>query len=594
MSVRARDRAGWLVPAFVLAVVLAPIVLTDRSFGQDWANHLWFVARQGEAISRNHAPSLFWHSDGRGVFYPWFAFYGGTLYAVVGAIGLLPVLTATGGYVVSFVLCAGWAYAGMTWLSHQAGLRRAWMQLPGLVFVTSAYYLTNMEARGAWPEFVATSMLPMTAAGAIWLVRAPRWRPLPVAAFAVTTVVLTGSHNITLVWGPTFLLCVLAAILVALPRHGRELALRRIVAVIGLGLLAALVNAWFLAPDIVLGPKTVIGANGPFVDGASYFNTWSVIFRPLRAAPAASTTPDLDVQVSLLPLLWGLGIVVLLWRARGAGEASRAWWRLGAGLVVVFGLMLLLTLREGFGASPLSSTLWTLLPEPLRFVQYAYRLHTYVALAVAGLVLVGLVGVQRLGAAGSRRRLAEGSLLGAAAVSVVLAGVQVWHAPSLILHDRGQALVSAQRLPITYAQGMEFSDASAPVIPVPRGRTVTLPAGRAAGRSTFTLRAPAGPGPIRTNITTSADLVDVHGARVLGRTKEGFMVIARPAGSDPAAPLVLRPRTARTALLTGGTALSIGALAVLVAWLATWTAMNAIRRRRPPEPDAQSRTASTV
>ncbi len=87
----------------------------------------------------------------------------------------------------------------MWWLGRQIGLSRWAAHLPGFVVVTAAYYLTDAYARGAWTELVALSAVPMFLAGGVRLLSGP-WKPAPVALFALATIVLTGSHNLTLLW----------------------------------------------------------------------------------------------------------------------------------------------------------------------------------------------------------------------------------------------------------------------------------------------------------------------------------------------------------------------------------------------------------
>jgi hypothetical protein len=56
---------------------------------------------------------------------------------------------------------------------------------------------------GAWPAFLASSMMPMIVAAGLSILRAERSRLLPACALAGSTIVFFGSHNITMVWGPS-------------------------------------------------------------------------------------------------------------------------------------------------------------------------------------------------------------------------------------------------------------------------------------------------------------------------------------------------------------------------------------------------------
>src|SRR6516164_9145603 len=80
----------WSLPVATVLTFSAPALVTQRTFQTDWTIHLWYLWEQSVALSHNHAPSLFVHADLVGLFWPHFAFYGGTMYALGGllAIGL--------------------------------------------------------------------------------------------------------------------------------------------------------------------------------------------------------------------------------------------------------------------------------------------------------------------------------------------------------------------------------------------------------------------------------------------------------------------------------------------------------------------------
>jgi hypothetical protein len=132
----------WAVPLVTLAILLGPLVLTTSAFGQDCPNHLWLVWQQSRNVSALGHPSYFLQSH-LGAFYPFYAFYGRTLYGVVGtvsaALGEHPLIAYIASYVVAFAA----AYAGCTWLSLQAGLKGWQAHIPGLCSAA------RWESRGA-------------------------------------------------------------------------------------------------------------------------------------------------------------------------------------------------------------------------------------------------------------------------------------------------------------------------------------------------------------------------------------------------------------------------------------------------------------
>jgi hypothetical protein len=70
-------------------------------------------------------------------------------------LGGHPVIAYVG---VTVIAIAG-AYVGTLWLGRQFGLRRWVAHAPALTVVTSAYYVTDLYGRGAWPEFIAASSI---------------------------------------------------------------------------------------------------------------------------------------------------------------------------------------------------------------------------------------------------------------------------------------------------------------------------------------------------------------------------------------------------------------------------------------------------
>jgi hypothetical protein len=562
-------RGGWsrLVPPVVVLAVLSPLLLTGRSYDPDWFNHLWLVLDQHDAIARGGLPTLFTHTDGLGTFYPQFAFYGGTLYGLAGYLSFPLGDSPTWGYVAFFAIAFAMAYGGWSWLARQAGLRGWPAHVPGLVHVTAAYVLTNAYARGTWPELVATSAIPVVIAGGWWLLRAPRWRAGPVAAWVAGVVLMTGSHNITLVWGAVFVALVALAAAFALGPALRALDPRRVAAVLALGATAVAVNAWFLLPDLAYSSRVGVDA---YATGAPQFNTLGQVFSPLRPVPHGSSTPGLSVQMPVLALGWAL-LAGLLCGLPAARRRLGGWARLAVGLAVLLVGFLILVLRDDptldhVGAPGRGA--WRHLPHFLTYVQFAYRLETYVTLLVCGLLLLALVAVARSDDAARRRRLH--AVLGAIALwSVGLAVWQVWSVP-----DRGPgrgaaAHLSSLRLPSTWEDPGSFQDRSGRVVPGTEVVTGPTPREAAEGRS-FAVP-PAGE-PVATTITGGPYLVDVD-LPVVGRKRAHRLVVLAPGAAQR-----VRATRASSAPVVVGRWLTVAGLAGLMALALTGLARR--RRRR--------------
>ena len=494
------------------------MLVTRDGFGLDYPNHVWLVWAQGKSIGAHGFPAYFLNApEAGGVFNPFFAFYGGTLYSTVGAVSALLGDRALVAYTLASVLCVGAAYAGLVWLARQLGARTWMAHAPAVCFVTSAYYVTVLYGRGAWSEFVAASSLPLLAAAGLRIARAERLELGPCFVFWLTAVWWSGSHNITLAWGFTVFAALLVVLFVArvrpaVPGRGRLLVL------LGLGVS---VNAWFLVPDLTYASQTMISAASQFAWGATRdFNTPYALFDPLRHVPLTSGNPALYVQAPVWLLVWALLAIGLL-RSRMPAPLRRA----TAAVAIVLAALLALILVEA---------LWIFVPGTLQMIQTPFRLNTYVALLAGGLLIAAVLAVE--GLAGGRERRALGAGLGAAmAISIGLCLWQLWvpdtHSPAHY-DDVRDALGSVNVPPRTWYDPGAYLDRAAPVVPATGRRHLAFdPAGMGGNRVTLTVNPPAGPEPFTANFGASPKLVRLEGLERVGRNEAGYAVLRRPANA---------------------------------------------------------------
>ena len=568
-----RKRVDLLIAAGVVVVVAAPLLFTSSGFGLDFTNHLWLSWAEGKGLAQAGHPDYFVNAPGVGVFYPIFAFYGGSLYAIVGAISDLLGGQPVAAYVGVTVLAIAGSYGGVVWLARQLGLRGRAVHAPALAVVTSAYYITNLYGRGAWPEFIAVAAIAPLLASGVYLMRTPVWQPWPVAIFVVSAVVFSGSHNITLLWGMTVTVFALAILWLALGAP-RSLRLRRLAMVGGLGLASAAVNGWYLVPDLVYAKDTVAHLDvSPSGALATFFDSPGVLLDPLRTVPARSTTPALFVQAPVWFLAWALLIgPIFIWRRDCDARLRRTW----IGVALIIGVLL---------AMITVTPIWSVVPFPFDEIQFPYRLNSYVFYFVGGLVLVGSLALQQ--AASSRlpsRAVAplRLTLVFVCAVSVGLCVWQLWVPntlfPELSYPSRQEALASIHALPRTWYDDYAYRDIAAPVVAVPAGRSLIIPPSSVHGdRFAALLEVPPGLEPIQTNISAGSYLVRISGLRRIGRNERGQTVVRRETNGSGPVRVVLEVTHNATIVL--GWLMSILGCAVAGAVLA-WTVFRSRVRRR--------------
>ena len=541
-----------LLPLLVPITLFAPMALTWSAFATDWGNHMFLVATMERSIRQLGRPSYFVHTSDAGLFFPFFAFYGGTLYAITAVLGIV-MGSPVRAYVASYGLGFTMTYAGMYWLARLTALRSLLAHVPAIVTVTGAYYLTNAYGRGAWPEFIAVSAIPLLIAGAVDMVigRRPRIRAL-VAVYGAT-VIFSGSHNITLLYGTLFLLLVLLAGAFALGPVAVRLHFRRL-ALLGLVLvLAAGTNFWFLLPDLVYAGQTPIGHATQIY--YLEFDKASVLFSPWRTT-GVPDAPELFVQVSVYVLAWSLAMLAIAARARIGSRQAR---RFAAAIVALGAGLLILTMVDEF---------WEHAPSLLLQIQFPYRLQSYVLLLTAAASLLAIHAAQRL----RRRRLAFATLAVALACQVGLAEWQVWTPPTYVSGSLFAGVAGTGRMPHTWYGGSPYRIPSGPLVR-PTAR-VAIPA-ELVHDDRITVPMPQAPGVYATAIADSPFVGISGSATDIGHTSD-FSVAVAPVGTEGApSVLTVAPRVP-AAQWIGDVVSVVCPLALIALCASMWW-----RRRRP-------------
>ncbi len=505
------------------ALILAlcrPLLFTDSIQAGDWFKNLWMIWQQSLALHANHTPSYFLYLPYK-LFYPLYAFYGGTLYALTGALSLMPGFSLRSAYVGMYVLGFAAAYGGWYWMARMAGLGRWLAAVPGTLFITSSYYLTTIYNRGDWAEFIAVSMIPLLLAAGYSVLRAERLRLAPALALAASTLLFTGSHNLTLLWCTTILGLLGLALVILVPATRQAISARGVGRVASVVLPAALLNAWYLLPDLSYQSHTNI---------AEKYKVWSVWLRETVSSVWASnlftfirvpggTPAPFDTALPLLAIAWIMLALLLL-----APRLRRLmWWRI---------LLIVSIATTAVGVLMTHPGLVLALPRLYTLLQFTHRLEQYVFLGISGAVLAVLVLTKHLPRHRQAWRLALVPIL---AASLVGALQQV----SAYLKE-GHISMAALR-----AYDAELGDYVGVDLPFNKHTRhlskVVFPAAALHGeRVSITVHLRPNQ-LVDSNLFTYDHLVSIHGARMIALDGVGYALLRvdpapAKAGADPTGP----------------------------------------------------------
>ncbi len=569
----ARSGAVALPAVAVIVFLTWPMLFTSAGMGGDWVTHLWYIWRQSLTIARDHQPSLFLNFSGA-VFYPLYAFYGGTIYALAGTLTLLsdPVTA----YVLTYMIGFAAAYGGWSWLGRMAGLGRWAAQVPGLLYISSGCYLTNIYARGDWPEFIGVSTIPLLVASGLSVLRANRLEIMPALALAGSSLVFFGSHNITILWGLTMLALLGVAITVAVPAARTSITRAGVIRVAVVAVPAALVNAWYLLPAVAYVSRTSVASVYPYAQELHYFSyvvSAGNLFTPWRTTEVLRTT-DYVYALPVATVAWVLvGIAMSLMR-----RSDATWRRI---------LWLVSGLSVGFAVVMTHPGLILDLPRPYTRLQFGFRLEIYVVLGLSAAVLAILVLARSW-----PRRWRLGSWA-ATAIVLVAAGVGAVqqvngyptgtdYATRSIVPDRNVVFAPNAEPPIT-AVGLEcrtgigcgYDDNSLPVAVTGGAAVIDFPSSAIRNdRVTVPVDQPVG-AVVGTNLAGAPYFVNVTGARVIGRDPFDHIVLLVTAAKDHSGQRIsLSPANSVPVVL--GRAITLLALA----FLALLSVAGLVRRLR--------------
>ena len=179
------------------------MLVTRDGFGLDYPNHVWLVWAQGQSIGAHGFPAYFLNApEAGGVFNPFFAFYGGTLYSAAGALSALLGDRAIVAYTLVSLVCVGGGLRGAGVARPPArGAHLDGARAGGLLRHQRLLRDGALRARrvvGVRRRLLAARCWPPPACGSP---ARTRFELGPCFALWVAAVWWSGSHNITLAWG---------------------------------------------------------------------------------------------------------------------------------------------------------------------------------------------------------------------------------------------------------------------------------------------------------------------------------------------------------------------------------------------------------
>ena len=550
-------------PLLLVGALAWPLLFSDATFNEDWLNHLWYVWHQSLAIRANHLPSLFLNYS-HGIFYPIYAFYGGTVYAIAGTLSLALGDAPLEAYVATYLLGFLAAYAGWYWAARIFGVGRWLAHVPAIVFLSSASYLMIIYGLGDWPEFLAVSVMPLMIASGLSVIRAERPRLLPAVALAGSSIVFFGSHLLTVIWGSTILIIVGAMILAFVPAARASIRWPNVLRILVIVIPAALVSAWFLLPTAAYEANTVIAHSYPIFRHLLRREMYLVAARHLFTLSRARTAGTIvTTALPILAIAWVLAGIGIALHARKGGT----WMRLLLVLCAATALLVIVMTHAG---------LILVLPRIYATLQFSFRLESYVLLGIAGAVLAALV-VNHDG--GRATRYWMWALVPVLAASVIGAVQQTDAHPAGL----ARKLALSSYLEPTYEQEglLDYVDDHVHLIKK-RLPLVTFPPESVRNdRASIVVHEPPGQ-LVDTNIRSAPELIHVTGARVVGADKEAndVLEVRLPAGasSQPGAETIT-VTSADSAPIAAGRVLSGLAVAILVLELLLLAAPSSLNKR---------------
>lgn len=348
-----------------------------------------------------------------GVDYPYILFGNTAFYLISAGVAAVLDVPAYLGAGITLSIAFGMAAVGMFIIATSAGVNRYLAAALGFLYAAGPYLCVNIFVRNAFPEYFTWLLVPSLFLAVRWSLDSDR----PPWTLAIGALALAAPFYLHKLLAPHIALTLMVLGLNVAPWRWRTVIRAGFV---GASALLLSVPGW-LPPYRGLSADLVRAYGGDAVP-TIYHMTWWNLFSPW-AADTLPTGPLYDfyggrfaLQLGIVPIVGGtLAIGLLL-------TAPRIAWKRRMILPIgIFAVMV--TLVSGWLG------LWQILPAPLRYIQFAYRL---IGLAhFVGFILLFIA----LGSTGTRIQRAPEQLQRVAAewlvIIAVLCAQTYWHNPPL-------------------------------------------------------------------------------------------------------------------------------------------------------------------
>ena len=345
-----------------IARFVAPLVgpVAPASSGRDFINHTALVAGALDTLRTTGGLPISSDKLVPGTEYPYYLFGNAGFYVGAALISFLlrvpPYIGVGTLLAVAFALGAG----GMYRLGRHAGLKPYLAVALALLYAAGPYLSVNLWVRFAFPEYVAWQAMPilLLASRRALFPDAGTWTMLGGAVALATPFYL---HKLI---APHMAMVLAALALNSAPWTRRTLVR---LAILGLVAICFSVPAWYPLLDGMNAES--VSANSRNQRPGVIHPSWANLFWPWAENSLSEADKERDpvygerfaLQVGLVPMAGGLlALATLIARPRLA--VSR---RLAGPLLILVGYLLLV--MNGF-------RIWDVMPSPLAYVQFSYRL----------------------------------------------------------------------------------------------------------------------------------------------------------------------------------------------------------------------------